>query len=537
MASPFLDLPNELAITIIEQLEDPTALSRLALTCRRLQILSEPYLYQAIFYRSGSDAERILAAVEACPKRGAAIRSIEARLSWKGEPEAHRNLAGILERAPHIRELIIESPYCNNSRWRKLEAARARWGLVMERLFEPMASAAGLAIDISYELSSVPFAPLQELTTLTLHLSGAGREFWNVCGLPACIFAHPTLLNLHISSANLIVGATARIQDTMRTPLENMTIDECNITVEALNGILALPHGLKHLYLGETPLRGPLEIFANAITGENHYSPGEERYPPDQVYNDLSRRDPEPFLQALAQQQHSLQTFAYDPKAYAINGPLAPPHPETVGPGFSEFTRLHEVKIISPSYFLTSLFTSDRTSPPKLTELSIGGIESQEQLFGQRATETASTADDRNVSALFRNIVSAAPKLEELHFTFDAVVRSPNDDVQGHIAATGDYLKKRNIELQLFQDPNIRHCVRPILYGEVDEPAELIYANDGKGFLRRRQPPVSELSRSQATEYAMELQDMSESDWEDTEPDRSDSDEEAIDDVMDGFQE
>lgn len=85
---------------------------------------------------------------------------------------------------------------------------------------------------------------------MTLHLNGDMKEFWGVTGHYSAIFAHPTLLDLTLSSANILEDTSKDLQG-IKTPLKRLVLDECNLSIEGLQGILSLPRALETLYIGE----------------------------------------------------------------------------------------------------------------------------------------------------------------------------------------------------------------------------------------------------------------------------------------------
>ncbi|OTA34170.1 hypothetical protein BTJ68_06311 [Hortaea werneckii EXF-2000] len=466
MAQVLLDLPDELLVSIVEQLDgDRRTLCTLSLVSKRFQALSEALLYSSIFYRHGFLAERILEAVKTRLDRGAAIRSLESRMHPAGSPEAHASIAGILRRAPRLQEAIIESPYCNHERWRKAEA-RTRWGSALEKIFQPFVEGSAIAAQVLSIEHQPSQKPLQSLSRLTLHLNGAGREFWTVEARHASIFALPALQDLHISSANILASSTSLMPSTFRSSLKRLTLDECNLTMDGLKNLMAVPAALEYLYIGE-----------------NHYSPEEEDFPTPQPYNELCRRDPEAFISAIAQQKHSLTSFVYDAKQNMADWSVTPTRPQSAGSGFSNFEKLSDMDVASPNYFLTSLFISSDTAPPNLKSIRFAGIEMHGVLFEElQQARSAHAGDDFAVPALIRRIVAAAPKLEEIAITFDRIAGDLEEELREPIQITGKYLQERKINFRLLQQPTRFQLVRPQLFGEELRPDELIYANDGTEF-------------------------------------------------------
>ena len=84
---------------------------------------------------------------------------------------------------------------------------------------------------------------------MTLHLSGSER-YWNVEEDLATIFCHPTLTSLMISCAELHETFLSPLNCTAHSPLQQLTLIECNLTVQALSMILRVPKGLAELHIG-----------------------------------------------------------------------------------------------------------------------------------------------------------------------------------------------------------------------------------------------------------------------------------------------
>lgn len=241
------DLPDELLICVVELLQDNrSALRDLSLASRRLQALAEPVLYRTFFFVVSSELSRFYESARQHPWRSKAVQVLDARCK-AGFADQFLLLADLLELAPNIRELTIESPFCNNRLWADAEKS-AGWDKCFERWMEPLIKAT------TCNPTAFPseLHPLQVLTKLTLHLSGVGREFYTVEKDLAELFAHPTLLELHISSINLPKHATDNLPPGLKTPLKRLTLDETNVTFEGLRGVLALPEALEYLYIGES---------------------------------------------------------------------------------------------------------------------------------------------------------------------------------------------------------------------------------------------------------------------------------------------
>ena len=68
------------------------------------------------------------------------------------------------------------------------------------------------------------------------------------------LFGHPNISSLTISCAEIHEDYLQPVQDAARTPLKQLILMECNLTIEALRIMLSLPRALEELHLGITAL-------------------------------------------------------------------------------------------------------------------------------------------------------------------------------------------------------------------------------------------------------------------------------------------
>ena len=134
MAPSLLQLPNELIGDIFEHINDRKTLKSLAQTCRRVQELAEPVLYRSILMRSSRQLYKLSGAIESRKERVEAIHAIDLRYTWQqrkwlGSTASVRvlpiqslsnnnhmlTLGKLIGQATNMRQLTIESPYCNRS--------------------------------------------------------------------------------------------------------------------------------------------------------------------------------------------------------------------------------------------------------------------------------------------------------------------------------------------------------------------------------------------------------------------------------------
>ena len=154
MATTLLDLPDELIIAILGELDDLPALRAIACCSHQFQALAEPHIYRDIFFRSGDAAVRLANSLRARKERCRAVRKLDIRCKYRRSTNKLPEIAKILRMVTHIQDLTLESPYCNNNRWMRSKG----WDALMKRLLNPLVHSAGM-------LASAEPKPLQSLTT------------------------------------------------------------------------------------------------------------------------------------------------------------------------------------------------------------------------------------------------------------------------------------------------------------------------------------------------------------------------------------
>jgi hypothetical protein len=109
-----MSLADELILNIIEQIEDLDSLRNLALSCKKAQARSEPYLYRALHFYDGHTVVRFQAALRADPNRGRHVEHLAVRYKADNRYEIER-LNVMLEHMPNLREWHIETPCPNDN--------------------------------------------------------------------------------------------------------------------------------------------------------------------------------------------------------------------------------------------------------------------------------------------------------------------------------------------------------------------------------------------------------------------------------------
>lgn len=154
MAFPLLDLPNELISLVIENIDSPMLVQRLACTCHRVQQLAEPVLYRDLLLRSGLKVIRVLDALKTRNERSSAIQRLDIPCDQSYE-HSFIAIEELLMRLPNLREFVFESPACNTGDFEDDHA----WTRMTTRLLAPFRSTQMPLGDAS--LTSLPLQKLQ----------------------------------------------------------------------------------------------------------------------------------------------------------------------------------------------------------------------------------------------------------------------------------------------------------------------------------------------------------------------------------------
>ncbi|EMC99555.1 hypothetical protein BAUCODRAFT_21335 [Baudoinia panamericana UAMH 10762] len=455
-----LELPPELRLCIFEQLDphaDKDTLRAAARACRLLQDLAEPFLYKHIFLRTGLEVATLLKSVAARPARVKLIHTLDVRCQW-GKSSGIERLEALLRTAANIDTLTIESPYCNSGRWHSTGGA---WEPLKRALLEPIAAA------------SLPNAhpdgqPLQNLTTLTLHLNGERSEFWYMMDYQADIFGHPTLRDLTMSCAAIPSLSKRHLSKYTKSPLKRLTLDQCQISLIGLAALLAIPAALEYLYLGEYTLDND-----------------EQQWPQGEEYDTLCHRSANAFILALGQQANSLTTLTYYERfSSSLYGGR-----QQLGSGLNVLHQLKELRLLGDTDAqLQTMLMSDLTSPPVLRALHL----QEHSLLEWIALEVddegnfLQLAESSSLPGPIADLLSANSELKVLQFRVPQLyetTRARWSGVSQAIASLGEMLRERGIDFRVHLCPRQPRFVRPILYGEVEDVDELLYSNCGEAYI------------------------------------------------------
>lgn len=339
-----LDLPNEIISLIISHVKTVSLLKLLCRTCRRVQHLAEPYLYRYALIRTGTETEMVLNAMlrkERKKDRVAALQAVDIPCN----PKHHQNFRAVeqlLNEAVSLKELMVESPECNNMDFE----SEAEWEEMVGHLFRPFQAAL---------TDTASPKPLQNLRRFVLHMNGSHSPYWTMDSRSLTIFLLPSLTHLKMSCVNLPQQFPGGTHERAKSSLKCLEMEECNITHQGLHYILGLPRALEVLYLGENCHN--FRHFGDHI---------------DPVSNHLFSADSTAALAALGQQSHSLRDLTYaatDMHYQHQQCRLTARNSTPTDAGFVDFGNLESVTLIGICPTFERAVMSSR-SPPSLKSLT-----------------------------------------------------------------------------------------------------------------------------------------------------------------------
>ncbi|KAF2725141.1 hypothetical protein K431DRAFT_309337 [Polychaeton citri CBS 116435] len=473
MAFRILDLPNELIVSVTSHLDKSLDLQNLALTCKRLQTLTEPSLYNNIFFRSDSQLTRLIDSIATRQHRARSIRGIECRClpkRWNSDIGFER-LPSLLAHAVNTKDFVFESPHCNDSKFE----GHQKHARMQRAIFESMSSTSS---------QNISQPSLQHLQRLTIHMNGPGSPYWTLDGNSNAIVTHPTLQELTVSCVNITVNCTANIKDNfVPTSLKKLVLDECNITPDGLLNLLTLPKALSHLHLGEN--------FYNSSQFPDHI---------DTSFNNLFRRYPQLTMQALNQQSASLESLTYvthkgyDSQYEALN------HPQPPESAFSNFGQLQDVRLIGDCRNFERAICKNNP-PPALARLHCCG--EPELLTFKLAKEHVATHNTDEYQRLVANIPFLKhtsvlpPGLKSFGLTFDRLQNDwtmfaappPAQPFETWLA-TLEKLARYLLQYEAVLNVDTKHrnlWIPPLLYGEEDGIRVPLLTSDTSGAIYKAQ--------------------------------------------------
>ncbi|KAK5722684.1 hypothetical protein LTR15_005916 [Elasticomyces elasticus] len=248
------DLADELKIHIIDQLEgDLATLRALALSCRRLQSLSEPLLYKRRLLRSPPVVKHFLHGVSRRPQRATHIKRLDIRCEYRSVPSGFARLPALLEQTTELQDLTLESPYCN------FGGGQGKTGRQFAQVQEDMFALFDRAASEGFT-NPLPTTPFQRLRKVELHLTGGDGRYLTLGRYSKSLFKSPTLQELTVSCVQ-VRGDTFTLAEyeavKHTTPLKRLTLIDGN-TFEFLRKALSSQQkSLEELEYEVSPHDGP----------------------------------------------------------------------------------------------------------------------------------------------------------------------------------------------------------------------------------------------------------------------------------------
>jgi hypothetical protein len=113
-------LPGELLSSVVASIDDVITLRQVAAVCKRLNDLTEPFLYQSLIVSDGSQAVMLGEAIAKRPSRALHVRSLLSSTKFEKAQGIDKH---------NLKNLSLETPDCN----KKEPGERIPWIMLQER--------------------------------------------------------------------------------------------------------------------------------------------------------------------------------------------------------------------------------------------------------------------------------------------------------------------------------------------------------------------------------------------------------------------
>ncbi|KAE8162471.1 hypothetical protein BDV40DRAFT_160323 [Aspergillus tamarii] len=265
MATPvqLLHLPAEILTGILEEVSSQASLASLAQTCRRLQMLVEPYLYRSV-YLGNHTGESLTYAMERKAVRAEYIQELVIHYHYVEDvpnedeyyPILVESLVLTISRLINLRRLVVKGLEYDTCRsyddpdfgpGPRLDGLSEIWSWLFQQSTQSMSGVLPSLTTCELIMNDLTPTPLQNPTGDLWYFSS--RE---------TVLLHPKLQKLSIVAAIISGLSSETLGYTKRprfrpTSLETLTLLCCDVSPHALQEILKFPKALKIFILKGAP--------------------------------------------------------------------------------------------------------------------------------------------------------------------------------------------------------------------------------------------------------------------------------------------
>jgi hypothetical protein len=481
-------LPTELVLLIVESLaHDNKTLCALAQTCRALQYIAEEQIYKTIRVSTVRDLRDIIYAFSRRRDRASSVHKLVLHYQYQAAEldstlESRSVFNECVVRMTNLRQWYIESPYDNSGNWDKGDGPEqwVRGDMEEFRGALELACTEGPAeaerIQAERRLGNMVdrTVGLALLERLTIHSHGIQSDFWPLDDFH-CLFRHPNLRFLHISCVDftLAEGIPSLQSSTVKTPLDTLIFDECEISPECLRDILRMPAKLTSLELGEN-------VF-------NTYH--------SRTSNPRLTRNARATIEALGGVAHSLETLVHlDPSSTLIMGSHKENRMSLSGEGMRHFHALKYIQCDPSSFLHQAVIKNHELAPPNLHTLRLITLCNGIDNFYERLPDVEPYLALPSLARL--ELVQSDHPRHELNgpaSLFDA-------ELIQRLHAFAFKLHRAGIATSMFVEMHMKGLIPPFLYGEKKPSAACIYDSSEVGFAQEPSDDETAADRMQLPE-------------------------------------
>ena len=358
------DLPEEILLLVVEQVQDLPDLRSLARTSQQFYRFATPLIYRSVSITRGATAQSLANALYSHPDHSQMIQELLVTCPfdrWRGLEE-FQYFFPAFSKLQHLR---VETPDCN----RRSHGERTHWRRIQDT-YEDI-----------FQRCSQPTAPLLPcLRSATIHFVDHTESRYSLDQYIGLLL-HPTLETLSLSCAWLPATLASILEGKFgTTALKSLTLEQCDFNQTGLAAVLKLPKQLETLHLSE-----------------NFNEPARDRTP-----------KPSQYVACLNNLAHSLKelTLLFATSDNTHIPVVGRPHFDlsnlrklkSLQFGFIPFYAYLEDHELQASYYNTSLGRLDMVNfPPKLESFTFSMITTHDFERNLEAVKSMTKANLRNI--------------------------------------------------------------------------------------------------------------------------------------------